>query len=63
VVVRPSAEVLDATIAGYLERPVGSAALTLSTLGISAAGVRLYDAIEHIVPGVIDFGLIRTAEA
>jgi hypothetical protein len=44
VVVRPSAEILDATTAGYLEQPVGSASLTLSTLGISAAGVRLYDA-------------------
>jgi GntR family transcriptional regulator len=63
VVVRPSAVELDTTTAGHLERPVGSAAMVLSTLGISTNGTRLYGALEHVVPGIVDYGLIRTADA
>ncbi len=62
-VTRPSASLATDELSNWLHTPVGAPLLTMTTLGVSANGQRLFDAIEHHIPGVVDFGLIRTVHA
>lgn len=59
-VTHPSAAGATERVAGLLDIEVGAPCLTLRTLGVSAGGRRLFDSLEHHVPDVVDFGLVRT---
>jgi GntR family transcriptional regulator len=59
----PSAASAPQDVAGWLGSPPGIALLTLDLVGVSRSGRRCYRAIEHHVPGVVDYGLIRSVRA
>ncbi|HEY8524048.1 MAG TPA: GntR family transcriptional regulator [Acidimicrobiales bacterium] len=56
----PSAVSAPPDVAAWLDRPAGTALLTLDLVGVSRSGKRCYRALEHHVPGVVDYGLIRS---
>ena len=57
-VARPTAEVAGGELAGWL----GGAApvMVLDLLGVARSGRLLYRAVEYHVPGVVEFGFVRT---
>jgi hypothetical protein len=55
----PSAANLDAKVAGWLERPMGEAVLTMELTGVSRRGARVYRAFEYHYPAAFRYGLIR----
>jgi DNA-binding GntR family transcriptional regulator len=55
-----SAKNLEPPISGWLEQPVGQAALTLEMVGVSRNGDRVYRASEFHVPNAFRYGLIRS---
>jgi DNA-binding GntR family transcriptional regulator len=59
----PSAAIMDETVAGWLEQPVGSAAMTVELFGVSRSSVRSFHAFEYHVPGVVRYGFIRSIPA
>lgn len=56
----PTAVELDADIAPWLEYDAGRAALQIEQLGVARLGGRVFHAIEHHRPGIVEYGLIRT---
>jgi GntR family transcriptional regulator len=56
---RPSAAAASTDVARLLRVEVGSPLFTLDTIGVSEQGQRLFDSLEHHLPGAIDFGLAR----
>jgi GntR family transcriptional regulator len=56
----PTAIALDEATAGRLEMDPGQAALRLEQLAVERLGRRVFHAVEHLRPGVVEFGLIRT---
>ncbi|MFT3852880.1 MAG: GntR family transcriptional regulator [Ilumatobacteraceae bacterium] len=56
----PSAVELDEPTALLLEMEAGRAALRVEQLAVDRYGRRVFHAVEHHRPGVVDFGLIRT---
>lgn len=62
-ITRPSAEILSEPLAAWLETPPESPAMSLRTIGVEAGGARVFDAVEHHVPGVVDYGIIRTVRS
>lgn len=59
-VMRPSAAAASDDIARLLGVDLGAPCLTMRTLGVSENGRRLFDSVEHHIPGVVDYGLVRT---
>lgn len=56
----PAAAVLDAEIAGLLEREEGEAVLRIENLGVDRRGQRVFHALEYHCPGIMEYGLIHT---
>ncbi|MEM8746781.1 MAG: GntR family transcriptional regulator [Actinomycetota bacterium] len=59
-VTQPSAAGATERVASLLDVEVGAPCMTLRTLGVSDRGQRLFDSLEHHVPDVVEFGLVRT---
>ena len=56
----PSAIELDAEVAAALEFEPGRAALRLEHVGVARHGHRVFHAMEHHRPGIVQFGLVQT---
>lgn len=56
----PTAVELDAEVAALLEYDVGRAALRFEQLGVARFGGRVFHAVEHHRPGIVEYGLIHT---
>ncbi|MFN3254770.1 MAG: GntR family transcriptional regulator [Ilumatobacter sp.] len=56
----PSAAELDAAIAPTLEFDAGRAVLQMEQVGIERHGRRVFHALEHHRPGLVQYGLVRT---
>lgn len=59
----PSAVELNAEVAARLEFEVGRAALAIEQVGVERHGARVFHALEHHRPGVVEYGLIRTVSS
>ena len=59
-VTTPGAVALDAERAALLGMPEGAAVLTLELVGVAASGRRLFHAIEHHDPSVVQYSLVRS---
>lgn len=59
----PSAVELAADVAERLEYDVGRAALCIEQVGVDRRNTRVFHALEHHRPGVVEYGLIRTASS
>jgi GntR family transcriptional regulator len=55
-----SAELVDDTVAGWLEFERPAATLTLELFGVARSGARSFHAMEYHAPGVVKYGLVRT---
>lgn len=60
---RPGAVVLDAREADWLEVEAGSPAMQIHQTGSSRGGRRLFSSVEHHVPGVVPYTLVRVVDA
>jgi GntR family transcriptional regulator len=56
----PTAVELDEEVAPLLEYAVGRAALRFEQLGVARLGGRVFHAVEHHRPGIVEYGLIHT---
>jgi GntR family transcriptional regulator len=56
----PSAVELDVETAALLEHPSGRAALRMEQVGVERHGRRVFHAVEHHRPELLEYGLIRT---
>ncbi|MET0908633.1 MAG: GntR family transcriptional regulator, partial [Ilumatobacteraceae bacterium] len=56
----PSAVEIDDDVARRLEYSVGRAALCVEQVGVERHGRRVFHALEHHRPGMVEYGLIRT---
>jgi GntR family transcriptional regulator len=56
----PTAVELDADIAALVEYEPGRAALRFEQLGVARIGGRVFHAVEHHRPGIVEYGLVRT---
>lgn len=56
----PSAVTLGAAEAALLDHPSGTAALRTEQLGVERHGRRVFSALEHHRPDLVEYGLIRT---
>ena len=59
---RPLAVVLDETHARWLETDPGAPALQITQSGSSREGRRLFSSVEHHVPGVVPYTLVRVVD-
>ena len=56
----PDAALLDDETAVHLQREPGEAVLRTEHLGVDRHGRRVFHAVEHHCPGIVEYGLIRT---
>jgi len=56
----PTAVELGADVAALLEFESGRAVLRFEQLGVARLGGRVFHAVEHHRPGIVEFGLVRT---
>lgn len=59
----PSAVELAADVAERLEYDVGRAALCIEQVGVDRRNTRVFHALEHHRPGVVEYGPIRTTSS
>lgn len=55
-----TAAAVDPVTAAHLELPVGSAALVLEMVGLSASGRRTFYTLEHHRPDLVQYSVVRT---
>lgn len=60
-IARPSAAVLEGELAAWFGDRTG-ALLVLDLLGVARTGLPLYHAVEYHLPGVLEFGFVRTID-
>jgi DNA-binding GntR family transcriptional regulator len=56
----PGALALDRQLAKILGCRTGDPALTLQLVGVTGSTKRVFSALEHHRPGVVEYGLVRT---
>jgi DNA-binding GntR family transcriptional regulator len=62
-VATPGVTVLDDTSSALMQLPVGTAALTLEIIGITASGRRVFHAAETHNPQIVTYSFVRTVSA
>ncbi len=58
-IARPGAITLEQREAGWLDRSVGDAVMTIEQVGLGRSGRALFTSTEHHVPGMVPFALVR----
>jgi DNA-binding GntR family transcriptional regulator len=59
----PGASATGSAVSRWLEVPPRSAVMTLDLIGVARSGERVYRAQEHLVPGVVRAGFVRTVRS
>ncbi|MCU1530334.1 MAG: GntR family transcriptional regulator [Frondihabitans sp.] len=62
-VVTPGVTTLDARRSELMQLPVGSAAMTLEVIGVTASGRRVFHAAEIHNPQIVAYTFVRTVQA
>lgn len=62
-VATPGVTILDERAAQLLQLPVGTAALTLEIIGVTASGRRVFHAAETHNPQIVTYSFVRTVSA